>query len=679
MHPQIDKARATTNVWVDRAASRASRLSKGTLSWTGLALAGLAFLAVNLFASNALRSWRADFTRDSLYTISEGTKRALAGIDEPIDLKVYFTKKLGEVAPQYQKSFERVRTLLEQYRSLSNGKLRVTYYDPEPFSDAQDRADAAGIRGIALNQDGDQGYFGLAGTNSTDNELSIPMFTQERERFIEYDVTKMIYALANPKKRVIGLISSIPLEGGMDPMQGMRGRPQPPQMILEQMKEVFEVKALDKDLTAIPKDVDVLMLVQPEGLAAGALYAVDQYALGDGKILVFVDPVAETQGRNMGGMMMPPSTPKFGDFDKILASWGVAFDSTKVAGDKTHARRVQFGGRGGAATVTQYVAWIGLDKRNLDARDVLSAGVEKINVASAGVLTKVEGATTTVAPILQTSEDAMQISAEKVSMMPDAPGLLRDFKPEKKKLMLAARISGDAKSAFPEAPIADVPPADPSKTPELAKTEPAKTGDAGKKDEPKKDVPKIAATPHKATGKVNIIVIADTDMLQDQFWVQVREMMGQQIAVPHAQNSAFVVGALENLSGSDALISLRGRGVSDRPFTYVDAIRTNAEQKFRTEELVLTNKVKEVTEQLSKLEKGADGESVLITDKDKATIEGFRGELLSTRKKLRDVKLAMRQDIDRLDGWLKFFNIAFVPLLIGAAGVWYARRRRNVA
>ncbi len=664
MHPVIDKTRAAVSTTIDRAADNAARLDKRTLAWSGLALAVVSFLAFNLLSANSLRGWRADFTRDSLYTISDGTRRALAGIDEPIDLRVYFSKKLGDAAPQYQKSFERVRTLLEQYRSLSRGKLRVTYFDPEPFSDAQDRADAAGIRGIALNQEGDQGYFGLHGTNTTDNEQSIPMFTQERERFIEYDVTRLIYALANPKKRIVGLLSTIPLEGGMDPAQGMRGRPLPPQVILEQMKDVFEIKTLDKDLKQVPKDVDVVMLVQPEALSQSALYAIDQYALGGGKILAFVDPVAETQGRNMGGMMMPPSSPKFGDFDKILSSWGLAFDPTKVAGDKTHARRVQFGGRGGAS-VTQYVAWIGLDKRNLDARDVLSAGVEKINVASAGVLTKVDGATTTVTPILQTSDDAMLIAAEKVSMMPDAPGLLRDFKSEKKRLMLAARISGDAKSAFAEAPKVDAAAPDPSNP-----GDPAKPTEAAKKDA-------APALPHKSTGKVNVIVVADTDLLQDQFWVQVREMMGQQIAVPHAHNSAFVVGALENLSGSDALISLRGRGVSDRPFTYVDAIRTNAEQKFRAEELVLTNKVKDVTEQLSKLEKGADGETVLMTDKDKATIEGFRGELLSTRKKLRDVKLAMSQDIDRLDGWLKFFNIAFVPLMIGVAGLWYAARRRR--
>ena len=666
MQPYIDKARTLANGWIDRAARDAGRLDRRTLAWGGLVLGALAFLAFNLFSANLFRAWRADLTKDSLYTISDGTRRALANIDEPIELKVYFSKKLGEAAPQYQKSFERVRTLLEQYRSLSKNKLRVSYYDPEPFSDAQDRADASGLRGIPLNQDGDQGYFGLAGTNSTDNELAIQIFTQERERFIEYDVTKMIYSLANPKKRIVGLVSSIPLEGGMDPTLGMRGQPKPPQMIIEQIREVFEIKALDRDFKDIPKDVDVLMLVQPEGLSAAALYAIDQYALGGGKVLAFVDPVAETQGRNMGGMMMPPAPPKLGDFDKILSSWGIAFDASKVAADKTHARRVQFGGRGGM-TVTQYVAWIGLDKRNLDARDILSAGVDKINIATAGVLTKIDGATTTVSPVLQTSEDSMLIGAEKVGMMPDAPGLLREFKAGKAKLMLAARISGDAKSAFPEAPKAEVltPPA----------ADATKKDEAPKKDEAKKEEAK--ALPHRATGKINAIVIADTDMLQDQFWVQLRDFMGQQVAVPYAHNSAFVVGALENLSGSDALISLRGRGVSDRPFTMVDGIRTNAEQRFREKEQGLTTKVKEVTEQLSKLEKGADGESVLLSEKDKATIEKFRGELLSTRRELRDVKLAMRQDIDRLDGWLKFINIAGVPLAIGAFGLWLGWRRRQ--
>ena len=333
-----------------------------------------------------------------------------------------------------------------------------------------------------------------------------------------------------------------------------------------------------------------------------------------------------------------------------------------MAADKTHARRVQFGGRGGMS-VTQYVAWIGLDKRNLDARDILSAGVEKINIATAGVLTKADGATTMVSAILQTSDDSMVIGAEKVGMMPDAPGLLREFKPGKAKLMLAARLSGDAKSAFPEAPKVDAP---------------APAADVTKKDEAKKADAKAPAVPHRATGKINAIVIADTDMLQDQFWVQVRDFMGQQVAVPHAHNAAFVVGALENLSGSDALISLRGRGVTDRPFTAVDAIRTTAEQRFREKEQGLTTKVKDVTAQLTSLEKGADGESVLLSEKDKATIEKFRGELLSTRRELRDVKLAMRQDIDRLDGWLKFVNIAGVPLLIGAFGLWFGWRRRPV-
>ena len=264
-----------------------------------------------------------------------------------------------------------MRSLLERYRDISGGKLQVSFLDPEPFSDAEDRAVAAGLRGIRLNQEGDQGYFGLVGTNATDNEASIGFFSTDRERFLEYDVTKLVYTLANPKKRVIGMISSIPLEGAMPAMMRMGAQPTPPQMVMEQIREFFDVKTLEKDLKEIPADIDVLMLVQPEGLTPDAAYAIDQYALKGGKVLVFIDPLAETaqRGNPMGMPGMPPDT---GEMEKLLKSWGVAYDPKKIAADISYARRVQFGG-GTRANVTDYVVWLSLDKNTLDQRDVLSA------------------------------------------------------------------------------------------------------------------------------------------------------------------------------------------------------------------------------------------------------------------------------------------------------------------
>jgi ABC-type uncharacterized transport system involved in gliding motility auxiliary subunit len=664
----IDKTRSAARQSMATATERAASYSKSNLAWGGLALAAVTVLAVNLFASTMFRSWKMDVTADGLYTISEGTKRSLAAIDEPIDVKLYFSKRLGDAAPIFARNFERVRTLLDQYRALSGNKLRVTVLDPEPFSDAEDRAVAAGMRGVRLNRDGDTGYFGLAGTNSTDNEATIPFFTPERERFIEYDVTKLIHGLANPKKRAIGLLSTQNLEGGLDPMMGMRGRPQPPQVIMEQIREVFEVRAIQRDATVIPKDIAVLMVVQPDNLPEATLYAIDQFALGGGKVLVFMDPVPE-MARGPMGMPMPP---QFEGFNRLLKSWGVAFDQGVVAADISKARRVQFGG--GRGQVTDYVAWLALDKSAIDQKDPLSGGIERLNLASTGFLAKAEGATTSVQPILQTSAQAMVIGIDKIGPMPDAVGLLRAYKPGGKPLVLAARVSGEARSAFegaprPPAAAQEAKPADAAKPDDAAKD-----GKDAKVEPAKTEAP--AGPPHIGSGKINVILVTDTDLLQDQFWVDVRDFLGQQIAVPNASNAAFVIGALENLSGSDALLSLRGRGVTDRPFELVDAIRRTSEQRFRDKEQALTTKLKDVQGQLAKLEQAGDG-SVLVTERDRAAIDRFRTDLLTTRRELRDVKLALRQDIDRLDGWLRFANIVGVPLLIGLGAVGFAHWRRR--
>ena len=345
-----------------------------------------------------------------------------------------------------------MRTLLEQYSDIARGKLQVTFLDPEPFSDAEDRAVAAGLKGIRLNQEGEMGYFGIVGTNSTDTESNLPFLSTDRERFLEYDVTKLIVTLANQTKSGVGLISGIPIEGS--PGNPMMGRPpSPPVLMLEQIREFFELKSIAKDAKEIPSDIGVLMVVQPEGLSADTAYAIDQFALSGGKVLAFVDPVAETQRQGNPMMMMMQGPPDLSEFDKLLKAWGVAFDTKKVVGDITRARRVQFGG-GPRASVTEYVLWLGLDRRNLDERDVLAGGIERLNFASAGFLEKAPDATTQFAPIIRTTADAMQIPAESVSMMPDAVGLLRNYKRGGKPLVLAARDLRRRQERVPRRPAA---------------------------------------------------------------------------------------------------------------------------------------------------------------------------------------------------------------------------------
>jgi ABC-type uncharacterized transport system involved in gliding motility auxiliary subunit len=734
----LDRLRELLRPASDRLVAQCARLPRHTLAWASIGLALILLLSVNLFASSALRNAKADLTQQRLFTISDGTRAMLRSIDEPISLRLYFSKRLGEAASIYARYFERVRAVLQQYSDLSGGRLELAVFDPEPFSDAEDKAVAAGLRGVRLNQDGEVGYFGLVGNNSTDTDSTIPFFTTDREAFLEYDLTKLIYTLANPKKRIVGLMTSLPLDGGMNPMAMMGGGPRqlPPQMIMEQIRDFFEVKTLAQDVKEIPADVDVLMIAQPDKLTPEAAYAIDQYVLGGGKVLALVDPVAEMGGR-MGPMGMMGSGGPSPEFVKLLKAWGVDFDASKAVGDIANARRVQFGG-GARPTVTEYVAWLGLDRRSIDEKDVLSGGIERLNLASAGFLAKAEGATTQVTPILVTSPQAMQIAADKLSGAPDPVALLRGYKPEGKMLMLAARVAGTANSAYPDGVPKPVPAkadgddktkADAAKQDEVKPAEPAKEApkaDAAKDTKAKKDTPKAdaakdakakkdtpkadaakdgkakedapkaevakdakakeekpegaAAKPHKASGRINAIVIADTDLLSDQFWVDVREFLGQQVAIPNASNAAFVVNALDNLSGSDALIALRGRGADDRPFKLVNELRRQSEQRYREKEQALTAKLKEVQEQLAKLETTGEGANVILSEADRQAIEKFRGDMLSIRRELREVKRALREDIDRLDGWLKFANIALVPLLIGFGGLgWAAMHRRRTS
>lgn len=648
----------------NRIVAWASNLSAAKLAWGGLALAAVILLSVNLIASSLFGNWKADLTEDKLYSISPGSVAVLKSMNEPVKARVYFSRRLGELSTTHARYFERVRSMLEEFSRISNGKLQLEFLDPEPFSDAEDRAVASGLTGRRLNAEGEMGYFGLSATNSTDNQELIPFLSPDRENFVEYDITKLIHTLSNPEKRRVGIVSALPLDGGENPVTK---QPSPAWAIMSQIREFFDVEKLPEDLVEIPNRIDVLLVAQPKALTAQAAYAIDQYVLKGGKMLALIDPMPEVAQLHM----IEVKGDGRAELAKLLKAWGVDFDPTKVAADIRHAQRVQFG-RSGDGNVTEFVAWLGLGKDNIDSQDVLSNGIDNLNFASAGILKPIAGASTTVTPIVTTSTEAMEVSAQRTGMGADPLGLLRGYAPGGKSLTLAARISGEGKSAFPAGKPKDETDLGTGAAADDKKADEAKTATAD---------PKATDPNYVATGNVNVIVIADTDIMADQFWAETRQMMGRQFVIPHAHNAAFIVGALENLTGSDDLIALRGRGIKDRTFTLVEDLRRDAERQYREKEQALTEKLKNVEQELEKLQAAAASGNVIVSDKERATIENFRSQMVETRRELRHVKLALRQNIDRLDGWLKFANIALVPLLIAVGGlgwtVWRSRRRTS--
>lgn len=630
---------------------------KSRLAGLAVVVAAVLFIAVNIISQTLLSSARIDVTEGQVFTLSQETIPVFQDIQEPIIVRVYFSQTLAEASPRHGVYVQRVRDLLNQYSALSGGMLQVQYFDPEPFSDVEDRAVGFGLQAVPLGDIGEVGYFGLAATNSTDDQEVIPFFNLEREAFIEYDLTKLVYTLSNPDQPKIGLITTLPVDGGMTPgMGGMGGTPTPPWQIMEQMRDFFEVERLDATLDEIPEDVDVLVLAQPKGLTETAAYTIDQWVLAGGQAMVFVDPNFESGNT-------PPGAPDGGDLEntkRLIQAWGVALDEGVVAGDIQAAVRVNTAA-GGRPVISDYPAWMNLQADALNQDDAITGDLKTLTIATAGVLTPVEDSGLDVRPLIQTGTDSMKIDSEKVVGLPDVVAMFREFDPSGERLLLAARISGTAKSAFPEgAPV---------------------TGESPIMDEDEAaTVP--AAHIAEAVNPIQVIVVSDADMLADRFWVQESNFFGQRMMVPTSDNAAFLINGLENLTGTPALSSLRGRGQISRPFSVVEGMRLDAEQKFRSKETELLGRLETLQSEVSAIQVSQDGQGQsVITDSDQNSITNYRGEILSTRKELREVQRGLREEIDQLEGTLKFLNIAGVPIVFGLimAVVAVVRRRRATA
>ena len=637
------------------------------MTTTGVVLAVVLLFAVNILASRLLGPARIDLTEHRLFTLSEGTRGILTSLDEPVTLRFYLSKRELERVPGIGGYADRVRALLEEYRRIAGGKLTLRVIDPEPFSDEEDRAVGFGLRGVPLGLDEGIFYFGLAGTNSVDDEEVIPFFTAEREQFLEYDVTKLVHNLSSPKRKIVGLLSSLPVEGPGPAMQAaMGGMAGPPWMVVDQIRQLFELRSLHPNLDEIPDDVDVLMLVHPQTLPREALYAIDQYVLGGGRVVAFADPYSEAQQDAMAGGLMQPVASNRSEIDELLSAWGVTLGEDVVA-DLELALKVRME-QGGRILTFDYPVWMNITPPTFDHEDIVTGNLANLGFGTPGYLEPVEGATTTFTPLVTTTPRAAQFTTGQVAAVTTDPrDLLDDYASQDRPYTVVARISGMVRTAFPDGRPAR----------ETAGDE--EDGEAAGEDagtEPK------AEHLSESTEDAQIIVVADADMLADRFWVVVQEFLGNRIAIPSAANGALVINALDNLTGSSDLISVRNRGTFTRPFTRVVALRQQAERTFRVKEQELIAQLTETERRLVELEQSNQGDDALVlTDAQREELVRFRQERVRIGKELREVRRQLRADIEALEAWLKFANIGLVPILIGlvglVAGVMQIRRRRD--
>jgi len=624
-----------------------STRARQRIGYSTLVLMLLAFIVAVMASNVLLRGWRIDLTNNQLYTLSAGTRKVLQKIDEPINLYLFFSNQETQGLPALRAYATRVTETLQEFAANAKGKLVLHVVDPIPFSEDEDRAEQFGLQPAMV---GDKNvYFGVAGSNSVGTTDTIPFFDPEpsKEAFLEYDLARLVYNLANPKKTVVGLLSGAPIGGSFDPQTQ---QPTQPWTIVEQARELFELRMLPESTLKIDDDINVLWIVHPAMVDDATQYAIDQFVMRGGRALIFVDPMAEilAAGQEPTGLAAPPSS----SLDKLFTAWGVEFSTMDVVADNRYALGIRQGQKS-----VRHVGLLGLDMEAMSKNDVITSGLGSVNVGLGGYFKAADGATSKLTPLLQSSTEAETLPVARFQFLPDPGELLNGFKATGMQYTIAARLEGPLKSAFPDGP---------PKPPEG-------------RDAPVDDKLK---TEHKAsTDGANLVLVGDVDMLSDRLWVQVQNFLGQRLAQPFANNGDFVVNALDNLSGSADLIGLRSRATFTRSFTTVDKLRRDADAKFRETEKELQAQLSDTERKLGELQAGRnDKSSALMNSAQQEEIQRFLGEQVKIRQQLRAVRHELDQDITNLGTTLKVLNILVMPVvLIGLLLLVAAARRRKAA
>lgn len=655
---------------------------KFLFSGTGLLTVAVALL-VSVGLISALPSIRIDLTEDDLFSLADGTRNIVSSLEEPIELLFFYSESATEDQPQIRSYGTRVQELLREIVIASGGNLVLSIVDPEPFSEEEDLATQYGVQPVPVTQGGQGIYFGLVAVeldNEKDPALRVsetmPLIRPDQEQFLEYEFMQLVTRVANPDLKVVGLLTTLDIDGGFDPMTGQATQQW---MITDYIRQLYDLRRIETDTEIIEEDVDILMIVHPEGLSEQTLYAIDQHVMRGGETFVFLDPTADSMvSRSERGSMIPAGMRS--DLPGLLEAWGVDYASDKVLTDNTLALRVQMGQ--GSRPVA-HIGMIGANRTALAGDDIITRRLENLNLSSVGALAPRDGATTRFEPLIQSSSDAMLMNASLLEDVLDPSVLFDEFVSANERYTIAARVSGVISSAFPKGrPVSKDAAADASE--DEAEADDGNDSDEARIEKANSDSATVEGHLTRTSGETNILLFADTDVLTDRLWVQVAQFMGQRIPQPYANNGDFVINALDNLSGGADLVSIRSRGRYSRPFERVVKLQREADDRLRTEEAALLERLAETEEQLAALNTDEGGQLLgKLTPAIQTEIDRFNAELLDTRRSLRDVQFQLTADIEALGSNLKWFNTAAIPMLLTVIALFMsltrARRRRELA
>ena len=617
-----------------------SELDRSVLGIAGLVLSVILFFSVNIIAAFTLKSYRMDLTQSKLYSLSAGSLDIIDRIREPVTIRFYLSGKLAKVSKTHAAYAIRVIELLEQYVSASNGKIKLEVVDPEPFSKKEDEALAYGLKGIPTGNSSHNGYIGLTLSNSSDRRKTISLADPSRERFLEYDITKSLKELTTAKRPVVGIISTLPIDGRGAPNL-MYPKYHPRWEIMNIVRDLFNVRFISRQTLDIPADIDVLMLVNPKKFNEETMYAIDQYVMRGGNMLILADPLSEIEA-DLG----ETSYSVRPDLDRLLTKWGIAFDSKNFVADMKLAQTV-FHTQDDKTVKTKFPPRLAINGNHLNPDDPVTGTIRLLNLSYAGafdVTKKVDGLTVT--PLIFSSKDS-ELTDTSSGLSADPLEMQQNFTPGGKNMVLGIRIKGKPESAFEKAPD--------------------------------RNFLKQRTTAHigRALKTVNLILIADSDFLADRFWMQESETAGKERLYPLASNADLIINALDNLSGMTSLIDVRSKSHWYRPFTVIDEMAVTAERQYRAQEAILFKNLKKAQNRLEELTQHASVDSNdILSLADKEEIQALQKRIASLKESLRAVQNTATRDIASLRSGIILINVVLVPVILIITALFIAWRRR---
>jgi ABC-type uncharacterized transport system involved in gliding motility auxiliary subunit len=611
-------------------------------SAAGIVAMALILIAVNILIGAARQ--RVDLTKEKAYTLSAGTRSILRKLDTPVTIRFYCTQS-ENATPEtvYLRDYaRRVEDLLGEYKQAAGGKLVVQKFNPQPDSDAEDSARLDDVEGQELSN-GEKFYLGLA-VSLLDEKQAIPFLAPDRERLLEYDLSRAISRIETPEKPVIGVMSPLPVFGSpANPMMMQMGQPgqgQEPWALIGELKNDFEVKRVEMNADKIDDDLKVLLVIHPRDISDKAEFAIDQFLMRGGKLIAFLDPQSLVDRPPQQNPMMGEMPGKGSSLDPLLKAWGIQFDTSKVVADMNFKMQLRNG--------SDAPAFLSVTPEGIDPNDIVTSELDNLWLPFAGAFTGTPVAGLKETVLVKSTTDSQLVEGIMAQMSGDS--IVKSFKPSGTSYALAIKLSGKFKTAFPE-------------------------GEPGEE----KGTNKVATATLKETKSDNtVILVGDADMIGDQFALRQQQTPFGNFATAMNGNLNFAQNAVAQMAGDSDLISVRSRATQNRPFTRIKKMQAEAQEAYQSKIKELEDSLADTRQRLSELQQAKQGnQRFILSPEQQAEIEKFRKKETEANMQLKEERKKLRRDIDSLETRLKWENILAMPVVVALSGISLALYKRK--